>query len=256
MTMLVERQIHLWLAFCDDIKDTPLMDGYRALMSDTERARELKFQFAEDRKTFVLTRVLVRTVLSRYLDLEPTQWRFGTNQYGRPEIQNSAAMREGLNFNVAHSHGLIVLAVTAHRSIGVDVEHITQRRVSLDIARRYFAADEVAALAALPRSRQHSRFFEYWTLKESYIKARGMGLSIPLDQFAFLFPNDRAVELRIDPALADDSKRWQFWQFHATADYLVAVCAERRAVATSELLVRRVVPGRTEQPLCPQILRR
>jgi 4'-phosphopantetheinyl transferase len=255
VTSISERQIHLWLAFGDDINDRALLDSYRAVMNDDERARELRLRFEKDRKSFIITRALVRTVLSRYAAVEPAAWQFGTNAYGRPEILNTIALNAGLNFNVAHTHGMIVLAVGVHRALGVDAEHMTQRRVSRAIADRYFATEEVAALASVPRNRQRNRFFEYWTLKESYIKARGMGLSIPLDQFSFHFPRDRAVEIRIDARLGDDPKRWQFWQFRPTADHVVAVCVERRAVTPADLSVSRIVPNQTEQALQPEFLR-
>ena len=257
MMVLGERQIHLWLAFCDDVVDQALLDGYRAMMSASERACELRFQFERDRKSYLVTRALVRTVLSRYVEIEPDRWRFGSNDYGRPHILNEEVLGTGVDFNIAHSHGLIAMAVSAHRVIGVDVENTRQRRVSLEIAQRYFAADEVAALALLPQGQRQDRFFELWTLKESYIKARGMGLSIPLDQFSFHFPREGAVEIRIQPGLADDPARWQFWQFAAAPDQLVALAAERRAAGPteSELTVTRVIPNRTQHALRPPYLR-
>jgi 4'-phosphopantetheinyl transferase len=249
------QQIHLWLAFCDDINDAGVLDRYRGLMSAEERARELRFKFEADLKSFVLTRALVRCVLSRYAAVAPEAWQFGANAHGRPQIQNQAAIACGLDFNLAHSHGLIVVAVSAHRALGVDVEHTTHRRVSLEIAERYFAADEVAALAALPAAERPQRFFEYWTLKESYIKARGLGLAIPLDQFSFGFPHPHSVAIRIDPALADNGARWRFWQLRPAADYLLSICADGASVASTEITSRRIVPLLSEQALQPQMLR-
>ena len=111
----------------------------------------------------MVTRVLVRTVLSRYLALAPADWRFSANAYGRPAIANDAFANCGLSFNISHARGLIALAVTRHREIGVDVENVRVRQVSLDIADRFFAPAEVAELASFQRERQQDRFFEYWT---------------------------------------------------------------------------------------------
>src|SRR5438132_13709418 len=152
---------------------------------------------------------------------------FSTNAYGRPEIVNPPAWDACLSFNIYRTHSLIVLGVTRRRALGVDVENVCTREISIDIADRYFAPEEVAALRAAPPRQQQYRFFEYWTFKEAYIKARGMGLSLPLDKFSFRYPDDRAVEIAIDPELTDETARWQFWQFRPRTEYLVAICAER-----------------------------
>src|SRR5262249_53867928 len=153
----------------------------------------------------------------------------------------------GLSFNISHTHSLIVLGVTQGRELGIDVENVVDRAAPLDVAGRYFAPQEVAVLSAAPKQEQQHRFFEYWTFKESYIKARGMGLSLPLDKFSFHYPHDRAVEIAIDAELADDAARWQFWQFRPTPEYLVALCAERVGARSPKVIARKVVPLLSEE---------
>lgn len=252
---LTPGEIHLWLADYDSIDDESLHAAYRALLNDAEKTQEPRFYFARDRRRYLVTRALVRTVLSRYVSINPKNWIFANTPYGRPEIVNEQAKDASLAFNVSHTHSQIVLAVTRDRAIGVDVENIRAREVSMDIAGHYFAPPEVAVLMAAPADEQQYRFFEYWTFKESYIKARGMGLSLPLDKFSFHYPHDRAVGIAIDPSLADDAARWQFWQFRPSPDYLVAVCAERIGTASPSLVVRQAIPMRSETPLVPQFLR-
>src|SRR5262245_48931311 len=224
---LTPAEIHLWLAFYDGITERSLHSDYRELLNPAEEERKSRFDFARDLRRYLITRALVRIVLSRYAPVHPKEWVFSANAYGRPEIVNAQARDAGLSFNISHTHSLIALGVTRRRALGVDVENFRAQEASLDIADRFFAPQEVAALAATPPQRQQYRFFEYWTFKEAYIKARGMGLSLPLDKFSFHYPNDRAVEIAIDPELADDSARWQFWQFRPRPDYLAAICAER-----------------------------
>src|SRR6185295_2220740 len=108
---------------------------------------------------------------------------------------NPEAAEAGLSFNISHTRSLIVLAVAKERAVGVDVENVQAREIEIRVADRFFAVPEVAALHAVPPDRQQYRFFEYWTFKESYIKARGMGLSLPLGKFGFHFPAERAVEI-------------------------------------------------------------
>jgi 4'-phosphopantetheinyl transferase len=137
----------------------------------------------------------------------------------------------------------------------VDVENVRAREVSIDIADRYFAPQEVAALAAAPPHQQPYRFFEYWTFKEAYIKARGMGLSLPLDKFSFHYPDDHAVEIAIHPELADEAARWQFWQFRPRPEYLVAICAERTGAQSPSLIVRQTIPMLSERRCALEFVR-
>ena len=252
---LTPSEIHLWLAFYDGITEQNLHSVYRELLNPAEREQESRFYFARDRLRYLVTRALVRTVLSRYAPIRPEDWVFSTNAYGRPEIVNEQARDTGLSFNISHTHSLITMGVTKRRALGVDVENFLAREVSLDIADRFFAPQEVAALAATPQRQRQYRFFEYWTFKEAYIKARGMGLSLPLDKFSFHYPNDRAVEIAIDPELADESRRWQFWQFRPTPEYLLAICAERVGAQSPSLVVRQAIPMLGEKRYVVEYLR-
>ncbi len=254
---LTSGEVHLWLTHYDGIDDEQLHAAYRALLDDAERIQEPLFHFARDRRRYLVTRALVRTVLSRYADVAPEAWGFTANAFCRPDVANEAG--RDLSFNVSHTHSLIVLAVTRGRAIGVDVENVQAREVSLGIADHFFAPAEVAVLRSRPREEQQYRFFEYWTFKESYIKARGMGLSLPLDKFSFHYPDDRGVEIAIHPELGDDPARWQFWQFRPRPEYLVALCVERTADGPPVVTVRQTVPlagdpsGRTS--VVPDFLR-
>jgi 4'-phosphopantetheinyl transferase len=250
-----DARIDVWLAYYGQISDPRLHAHYRALLTDEERGKEFRFYFPDDQRRYLVTRALVRTVLSRYLDVAATDWRFANNSYGRPAIANLTRAECGLSFNISHTRGLIALAVTQHREIGVDVENVRVREAAIEIADRFFAKAEVTDLANVPPERQHDRFFEYWTFKESYIKARGMGLSIPLGQFSFHYPHERAVQLAVDPELQDDAARWSFWQYRPTSEYLLALCAERRADGAPSITLRNVVPLVSEQILQPQLLK-
>jgi 4'-phosphopantetheinyl transferase len=147
-----------------------------------------------------------------------------------------------LSFNIAHTDGLIVCAC-AMSTVGVDTELVRTDRAPLDVADRYFSQAEVAELRALPREAQPERFFQYWTLKESYIKATGKGLSTPLDRFSFLLERPGRIELSIDASLEDHARRWRSWVLEAAPGYLVALTAGR---GPERIIVRKVVPLRSE----------
>lgn len=241
-------RIDLWLTFYDEVADDALLARLRGVLSDEERAQEPRFYFADDRKRYLLTRALVRTVLSRYADIAAAEWSFSNNAYGRPQIANGDAQAQQLSFNLSHTRGLIALAVSQQRTLGVDVEHVSARQVSLGIADRFFAPDEVTALQAVAPPLQQDRFFEYWTFKESYIKARGMGLSIPLDRFSFHYPHEHGVDLSVQPDLGDDAARWRFWQCRPRPEYLLALCAEHSDEPT-QISLRRAIPMLGEEVL-------
>jgi 4'-phosphopantetheinyl transferase len=240
-----ERAIDVWLAFDEEITGAAQVDGLRAVLSESELAQESRFYFAEDRKRHLVTRALVRTVLSRYADIAPRAWQFEITRYGRPEISAPNVAAAGIRFNISHTRRLVALAVTRDRAVGIDVESVRARPAPLDLAHHYFATAEIADLARVRAAEQQQRFFEYWTFKESYIKARGMGMSIPLDQFSFDYPHERGVRLSVYPALGDDARRWRFWQCLPSDEHLLAICAERSG-PPPVLTFRKISPTDTE----------
>lgn len=254
------HDIDIWLTYYDEIVGDRQLDRLRSLLSDDEVEREGRFYFADDRKRYLVTRAMLRMVLSRYAQIAPEQWVFSKNAYGRPAIADAIVDAEdqarGLSFNLSHTRGLIALAVTRDRELGVDVENIATRAISLDVAKHFFSRTEVAELARVVPDRQQDRFFEYWTLKESYIKARGMGLSLPLDGFSFEFPHHGAVSINIDPELQDRADRWNFWQYRPTPDHLMAVCAERNVDDAPAILMRKFTPMGNEMPVIASFVRR
>ncbi|MFQ3458964.1 4'-phosphopantetheinyl transferase superfamily protein [Bradyrhizobium sp. UFLA01-814] len=246
---LSRDEIHLWLA--SDQIDPAKAATYRLLLSLDERQQERRFRFDRDRARYLQTRALVRTVLSRYEPIDPKDWAFSVNPYGRPEIDETKTEVAGLCFNVSHTAGLIALAVARSRGIGIDVENIFVRESPLDVARQVFTAAELAECGRLPPEQQLDRFFQHWTFKESYIKARGMGVSLPLRKVDVRLERDGLVELQIAPDLSDDPARWQFWQLRPAQEYLLAICAEKVGQRSPDILVKRTTLG-SEQDVTVQ----
>lgn len=242
MEQIDSGQVHLWLAYLGEITDPRLLAEYRLLLTEDELRQQVRFHFERDRHRYLVTRAILRTVLSKYVDIAPQDWRFDVNAYGKPSIAAEHADARGIEFNVSHTDGLVVLGVTRERAIGVDVENVHSREVDIEIADRYFAPEEVRALCALPPEQQMRRFFAYWTLKESYIKARGMGLSIPLDWFAFDLEDAARIRLTLNPSLDDWPERWMFWQRQLGHDCLGAVCVEHGAAERPRLAMTRCWP--------------
>jgi 4'-phosphopantetheinyl transferase len=198
------------------------------LLTPDETARGARFVRVRDREAFVVTRALVRLTLSRYGPTAPADWRFATNAHDCPFVVDEQAGDPPLRFNVSHTDHLVVLALTRGHRVGVDVECI-DRAVFDSVPERHFAPDEVRDLRACPVEEQPRRFFDYWTLKEAYIKARGLGLALPLDQFAFALDPGRPPTVRFAPGF-DDPARWQFWQAWPTPRHRLALAVEREGV--------------------------
>lgn len=244
---LEATQIHVWCVDFNLPISESLLRRYRLLLTEEERHKELRYYFPQDQIRYLLTRALVRTVLSKYTARPPESLEFSANPYGKPELSgdmNGAPV----SFNISHTPGLIVIAVRRAGALGIDTENTRSQSAPLEIAERFFSTEEVASLRAHPKSMQGMRFFQYWTLKESYIKARGKGLSIPLHQFGFSFYH-AIVKVDIQPAQNDQASRWKFWQFELFEDYLVAVCAARTVTSSLELVVRKIVPLEKEEML-------
>jgi 4'-phosphopantetheinyl transferase len=162
------------------------------------------------------------------LDVEPSQLRFRYNRYGKPALAGELA-EDWLRFNLSHSHGLALYAFTENREIGVDLEFIRPELAGEEIARRFFSSAEAAELAALPSHLRTEAFFNCWTRKEAYIKARGKGLSLPLDQFdVSLAPGKPAALLRArgEP---DESSRWSLTALAPAQGYVAALAVEGHA---------------------------
>lgn len=240
MDVLPFNAVHIDLLSTANTAALANLDAYRSMMSADEHGRMARFVFEKDRRAFLLTRALVRTSLSRYASIAPADWRFIANAHGRPEILDRPGGVPDLRFNISHTDGLIACAITIGREVGVDVEHIG-RQLHHDVASRYFAPSEVTDLRQLPDAEQRLVFFDYWTLKESYIKARGFGLALPLGDFAFKLHPPHPPSITFEPSLNDDPDSWQFLQDWPTPQHRLAL-AVRRDGRDLPVRIRDVVP--------------
>ncbi len=237
----LEREAHLWLARPDAVVEPELLGAWRALLAPDERAQYERYRVDRARRLFLTGRALARTTLSRYVDVEPRDWRFETGPHGRPAISGPAGIPP-LAFNLSHTDGLVTCLVTLGDEAGVDVESTRRRVRERRLAEHSFAPSEAAAVAAAPEAGLAERFFSFWTLKEAYIKARGMGLALPLRRFAYDFPEPGRVRLAFDPELGDREADWQLALFRADAHHLVAAAIRRGPRPDLEIVARRVVP--------------
>ena len=232
------HRIDIWLCYENDV-DEHLLQLYWPLLTAAEQAKALRFYFAADRKRHVISRALLRAILPTYLGIPHQALSFQTDRFGRPSLDNPEAQARGLDFNLSHTAGLVSLAVSSNTVVGVDVENASRQQPAMELASRFFSPDEVASLQTFAGDALNLEFYRHWTLKESYLKAYGVGLSLPLDQFGFRFTAQRA-EFYLAPAAEHGAAEWYFAQWRASADHLLAVCA--RHVSSPSFKLQRVVP--------------
>lgn len=226
---LGDEELHLWLFRPGAVSPEHLFDLADPLLSADERARYHRFLVPSPKHTFLAARLLARSILSCYTGVPAKRLEFRPNSYGRPELVE--APQRTLEFNLSHKNTLVALLVSRRGMIGVDVEDRTQPPAELlSIAESFFSAEEFAALSALPEPQRPDRFFDYWTLKEAYIKARGVGLGLGLSDFYFELPGSHGrveITVRFKPGFRDDTAGWQFAQFRPDSRHQISLAAER-----------------------------
>jgi 4'-phosphopantetheinyl transferase len=235
--------IEIWYADPAQLADPESVERCRARVSREDLARIERSASADDRHLRLVSWALVRMVLSRHAPVASDAWRFRETEHGRPEIAEPAPAPP-LRFNLSHTPGLAACVVARADDVGLDLEDVRRRADIRGITRRFFAPGEVAAIERLDDERRPMAFFERWTLKEAYLKARGAGISLPLAEVAFTLAPDRPPAVSFGPAIGDTPDSWQFAHVRPTPNHLAAVAIRRPAAASPvEIMLRQAIPG-------------
>lgn len=220
---IANDQVHVWSAMLN--QPPAYLQRFLNTLSSDERDRANRFHFDRDRQHFIAARGILRTILSYYLPHKPEQLCFRYTKYGKPYLE-IADISCDLRFNLSHSHGMAVFAFTKGQEIGVDIEWIRKGISREQIAERYFSHHEVSALHRLSEDQQDEAFFNCWTRKEAFIKAKGEGLSMPLDEFTVsLAPGEPASLLSLKN-YPQELSRWTLRELSPPAGFAAAVAVE------------------------------
>jgi 4'-phosphopantetheinyl transferase len=222
---LLENQVDVWWARLTDEWDSRLFHSYRQLLTPEETERYGRFVFENDQRQFLVTRALERDVLSRYLGVEPAALGFTRNEYGKPALAEPSGCP--ITYSLSHTQGLSVCAVAFKQMIGVDVESFQRTPSHQDIAKRFFAASENAFLHNVDEARKCTEFLKLWTLKEAFIKARGLGLSIPLNSFEIKMYPDRPPSVSFSDGIHGHEADWRFLQIRVERAFHTAIALNR-----------------------------
>jgi 4'-phosphopantetheinyl transferase len=216
-------EVHVWRATLDQTPSQ--IQSFLHNLAADEQTRAERLYFERDRERFIVARGVLRAILSGYLNRVPECLSFCYSSHGKPALAGEFD-RDAIRFNVAHSHGVALYAVTRGREVGIDLERIRFDLAVAEIAERFFSRREVTMLWTLPTEVQRQAFFRCWTRKEAYIKARGQGLSLPWDQFdVSLAPGEPAAVLSTqrDPS---EASRWSLQELTAAPGYVAALAVE------------------------------
>src|SRR6516165_4573279 len=214
-------EVHVWRATLERPSQSAM--DLESILSADERERVRRFYFERDRSRWLVGRGCLRMLLGRYLGVPPETLSFDYGPFGKPRL---TGLKTPLQFNASHSGNILLIAVTLDRAVGVDVERIRSDLSVLEIAERFFSPLERGALAALPDALRTDAFFDCWTRKEAYIKARGVGLSLPLNGFDVAFvPGEPAKLLATRPDAAE-ACRWQLRELDVADGYKAALAVE------------------------------
>jgi 4'-phosphopantetheinyl transferase len=227
------QPIDLWILHIGSL--APSFNTDLELLSDTEKARMDRFRSDEDKQQYAAVHAGLRRILARYLSIDPKTIQFTLNSHAKPAVVGEQNQKE-LHFNLSHAKGLALVAVSMIRPVGVDVEQIKPLTDHLKLAERYFSPDEVAALKSLDAAASPAAFIQLWSGKEALVKARGSGMSLPLNQFslaAFIAGHDTQSCIVQDPG---DGRSWWVSPLQLTSSYLGAVAVQGETGAVNYLI--------------------
>jgi 4'-phosphopantetheinyl transferase len=218
---LADGEVHVWRFRLDRSSEEHLA-SFAFALSDDERRRAERFRIGDLRRRFVVGRLTLKAVLGHYLGCLWDKVEFSYGTHGKPRLAEAFAA-VGLEFNLAHSYELALVALTKRRAVGVDVEAIRPMRDAERIIQRFFSPREQAEFLALPETERLAAFFRGWTRKEAFLKATGTGLATELDAFdVTLGPDEPAALLRVgdDPS---EAARWSLHDLDAGPGFAAAL---------------------------------
>ncbi|HJQ69028.1 MAG TPA: 4'-phosphopantetheinyl transferase superfamily protein [Blastocatellia bacterium] len=220
---LADDEVHVWRVYLN--KGFSDLERLASILTAEEREKAGRFFFEEHRREYVVSHSILRYLLGRYVEIAPDRLRFRLGEYGKPAL----AVESGggwLRFNLSHSHGIALYAIARNREVGVDVERIQPDFAGEQIAERFFSSEEIRALRLIPGHLRDEAFFNCWTRKEAFIKAKGEGLSMPLDSFDVSLAPGEPARLIATRADSDEASRWTLRELSPSDGYVGAVAAE------------------------------
>lgn len=218
--------IHLWKIRINDPPIGP-EELYESILSGDERARADRLRFAEEREKLIISRGVLRSILSKYLKSGPGDIVFEYNEYGKPGLP-TGVNPDNIKFNLSHSRNLIVYAVAKDMEVGIDIEYIRDVKSAQKIIDRFFSPSEREYYRTRPDALKAQAFFKLWTGKEAYTKARGTGFSLPVNENDIsLIPGDTPPSRDKNPG-ALSHEDFSLYEIETDNNYIAALVVQGR----------------------------
>jgi 4'-phosphopantetheinyl transferase len=198
-------KVHVWAASLE--VPTPILEAFENTLSSDERVRAAKFHFSEDRNRYIVARGWLRQLLGRYVSIPASAVEFVYGPKGKPALAGSTTSAE-LQFNMAHSEDLALVAVARGASVGIDLERVRALEDAGDLVERFFSSRENAQFKSLPDGQKPLAFFNLWTRKEAWLKATGEGIAHQLSTVEVSFAPGTSAQLLSVPCGFAASSNW------------------------------------------------
>lgn len=222
---LNKNDIHIWVSSFEQEKTMLPISEYENILNYEELKRYKSFINKNSQTQYLISRALLYSTLSKYTAIPPDDIVLSYNKYGKPYL-NEIMNAQDLKFNLSHSNGIAVCALTAKREIGIDIEKIRFIKNIKSIIKKFFTADEVKIFTAFPEKFYDERFVEYWTLKEAYLKALGYGLYMPLNSISLDYESEKVINYSYTSTNSANNPSYQhkFFLFDVPPLYKLSVC--------------------------------
>jgi len=238
-----QGRIDIWLARPESARDAAVLRRCKEILNPQEIDSCAAYHREADRHRALVSRALLRETLSRYAPVHPGDWEFVVGAHGKPAIAAPAGLR--LRFNLSHTGSLVACVLTLDDEIGVDLEDTTRVLDPLELAERVFSPEELAALQSLAPQPRRQRFFENWTLKEAYLKARGLGFALAPQSARFDLGERGRVRANFTPVAEDLPAGWWFALLGAQPGHVIAL-ATRNGGQAACVRTFLATPGDTQ----------
>lgn len=206
--------------------DDGQLDRLKSVLSPDESARADRYKVPQPRRHFIACRAVLRQLLGECLNCSPSEVQFDYGNHGKPDLRQSDSPSPRIEFSVSHSSDQALIALTAGRLIGVDIEQQDPSVRIMKLAQRFFSVREATELMRLPEADQQAGFFRGWTCKEAYLKATGFGLSFPLNKFSVSLNPQQPAQLLEVVDQPTELTRWRLLALDPPEGFAAAVMFE------------------------------
>jgi 4'-phosphopantetheinyl transferase len=231
-----KNEIHLWMIKPDEINFSDFRSKFKCLLNKDELEKSESYLLVSDNLNYFISKCFVKHLLSRYLNIEAIDLLFRLGGMGKPEVVND----KGVKFNLSHTKGLIVCALSLDKNIGCDVEYTRIKKNTTLIAENCFSKAENNYLYHLPCNQRAERFLDLWVLRESYIKAKGQCLGLNMDEFSFTIgkpfldhKNDN-IRLSFSSKITDKSENWYSTLIYPSNEHRIAISVDNETICTDQ----------------------